>query len=214
MSAGSSSFSLPTLDFLSPDSYNGVELIREKFVSLMPKRKKIIYLTGFMGSGKSTVGALLARELGWLFIDLDQTIEAGQGMTIRKIFETEGEPRFRWLEHAALRESVQNEPAVIALGGGTIVQRHNQALLREMGGTTIWLSCSPERLLARCAGMEERPSGFPAPRRDCWPAVPVWRTVRFSEVWRVFCNCYRKESPSIKKRSSGSRPTRFVLGRW
>jgi shikimate kinase len=157
MSAGSSSFSLPTLDFLSPDSYNGVELIREKFVSLMPKRKKIIYLTGFMGSGKSTVGALLARELGWLFIDLDQTIEAGQGMTIRKIFETEGEPRFRWLEHAALRESVQNEPAVIALGGGTIVQRHNQALLREMGGTTIWLSCSPERLLARCAGMEDRP---------------------------------------------------------
>ena len=88
----------------------------------MQKRKKIIYLTGFMGSGKSTVGAMLARELGWPFIDLDQTIEAGQGMTIRKIFETEGELHFRWLEHAALRELVKSEPAVIALGGGTVVQ--------------------------------------------------------------------------------------------
>ena len=149
--------SKPTLDFLSSNSYNGVALIRGEFVSLMQKRKKIIYLTGFMGSGKSTVGNLLARELGWPFIDLDQTIEAGQGMTIRKIFEKEGEPYFRWLEHAALRESVMGEPAVIALGGGTIVQRDNQGLLRETGGTTIWLSCSPERLFARCAGAEDRP---------------------------------------------------------
>jgi len=120
-------------------------------------RRKQIYLLGFMGSGKSTVGELLSRELQWPFIDLDTVIEAGQGVSIREIFERSGEPFFRQLERAALTEVLKTEPAVIALGGGTFAHDANIELIRESGGTTIWLDCSLESLRERCAGMQNRP---------------------------------------------------------
>ena len=110
-----------------------------------------------MGSGKSTVGALLAEKLGWPFIDLDKVIEAGRGLTIREIFEQAGEPFFRELERAALAEMSRSEPAIIALGGGTFAQAANVDLLRASGGITIWLDCSLEELRRRCAGMTDRP---------------------------------------------------------
>jgi shikimate kinase len=120
-------------------------------------RQKLIYLLGFMGSGKSTVGHLLAQELHWPFVDLDSTIEAGQGATVREIFDQHGEPFFRELEHAALVEASRAEPVVIALGGGTFAQKVNFDFIRERGGTTIWLDCGLEGLLARCAGKNDRP---------------------------------------------------------
>jgi len=120
-------------------------------------QRKLIYLLGFMGSGKSTVGPLLAEKLDWPFIDLDKVIEAGQGLTIREIFEQAGEPFFRELERAALTEMSRTEPAVIALGGGTFAQAANVDLVREAGGITIWLDCSLDELRRRCAGMTDRP---------------------------------------------------------
>ncbi len=120
-------------------------------------RRKLIYLLGFMGSGKSTVGALLARELDWPFIDLDTTIEAGQGSTIREIFERAGEAFFRQIERAALTEASKTQPAVIALGGGTFAQKPNLEFIRETGGATVWLDCPVEELRRRCAGMNNRP---------------------------------------------------------
>jgi shikimate kinase len=118
---------------------------------------KLIYLLGFMGSGKSSVGALLGKELAWPFIDLDMTIEAGQGASIREIFERAGEPFFRQLEQAALVEVSRKEPAIIALGGGTFVQKANFDFIRERGGITIWLDCPLEELWQRCATMDNRP---------------------------------------------------------
>jgi shikimate kinase len=120
-------------------------------------RRRIIYLLGFMGSGKSTVGKLLANTLGWPLIDLDTIIEAGQGLTIREIFENSGEPFFRQIERAALTEASKAEPAVIALGGGTFAQPPNVDLIRESGGATVWLDCPPTILRERCQGMENRP---------------------------------------------------------
>jgi shikimate kinase len=120
-------------------------------------RRKLIYLLGFMGSGKSTVGALVARALGWPLIDLDTTIEAGQGETIREIFDRAGEPFFREIERAALSEASKAEPAVIALGGGTFAQEPNLQLIRERGGATVWLDSPFEELLRRCASMTNRP---------------------------------------------------------
>ena len=120
-------------------------------------RRKLIYLLGFMGSGKSTVGKLLAEELRWPFIDLDTVIEAGQGLSIRAIFENSGEPFFRQIEHAALTETSRADPAVIALGGGTFAQPGNVDFIREAGGITVWLDCPPEILRLRCEGMENRP---------------------------------------------------------
>jgi shikimate kinase len=120
-------------------------------------RRKQIYLLGFMGSGKSTVGELLSRELRWPFIDLDAVIEAGQGVSIREIFERSGESFFRQLERAALTEVLKTEPAVIALGGGTFAYEPNVELIRETGGATIWLDCPVETLRQRCAAMQNRP---------------------------------------------------------
>jgi shikimate kinase len=121
------------------------------------RHRKLIYLVGFMGSGKSTVGAVLARELNWSFIDLDNTIEAAEGRTIREIFETEGEAPFRRIEHAVLTEASKTEPAVISLGGGTFVQELNLDFIRQVDGVTIWLDCSIAVLRQRCSVMTSRP---------------------------------------------------------
>jgi len=120
-------------------------------------RRKLIYLLGFMASGKSTVGKLLAAKLGWPLIDLDTVIEAGQGLSIRRIFENSGEPFFRQLERAALEESSKVEPTVIALGGGTFAQPGNVDLIQGFGGITIWLDCPAEILRERCRGLQNRP---------------------------------------------------------
>jgi shikimate kinase len=120
-------------------------------------RPRIIYLVGFMGAGKSSVGARLAAALNWPFIDLDVAIEAGQGVTIRDIFEQAGEPFFRTVEHAALTELIKTEPAVIALGGGTFAQQINLELIQARGGATVWLDCPPEELRRRCEGITNRP---------------------------------------------------------
>jgi len=119
-------------------------------MATMPVRRKLIYLLGFMGSGKTTVGGLLARELGWQFIDLDAVIEVGQSTTIREIFERAGEPFFRQIERAALTEASKAEPAIIALGGGTFAQEPNLDFIRASGGITIWLDCPFEELRLRC----------------------------------------------------------------
>ena len=121
------------------------------------RRPKLIYLLGFMGSGKTTTGELLARELGWPFIDLDAVIEGGQDTTIREIFENSGEAFFRELEQAALTEAVKTEPAVVALGGGTFAQPPNVDFIRARGGATVWLDCPMEILRERCGLMENRP---------------------------------------------------------
>ena len=123
----------------------------------MTQRRKLIYLLGFMGVGKSTVGELLAEKLRWPFIDLDTTIEAGQGTTIREMFENAGEVFFRQIERAALIEASKSEPAVIALGGGTFVQQANLEYINDNGGTTIWLDCPVDELRRRCGGKNDRP---------------------------------------------------------
>ena len=124
---------------------------------MIARRRPLIYLLGFMGVGKSTVGLLLAQQLGWRFIDLDATIEAEQGATVREIFERAGEPYFRRIERAALIEASQSAPAVIALGGGTFVQPANFEFIRSTGGITVWLDCSLEELRRRCEGKNDRP---------------------------------------------------------
>ena len=124
------------------------------------KRTPGIYLVGFMAAGKTTVGRLLAHELGWLFGDLDDDIEAEQGTTIANIFDTRGEMEFRRIEQEAVRKRVQRVaqgcPMVVALGGGAFAQDQNRDLLTS-NGVTIWLDCSFERVCARLEGSSHRP---------------------------------------------------------
>ena len=113
-----------------------------------------IYLVGFMGSGKSTVGRLLAERLGWPFIDIDNDIEAAAGMTISDIFAARGEAEFRVLETAAIRRRVRDvesgRPAVVGLGGGAFAGQANRDLLAG-AGVTIWLDCPLETARERVA---------------------------------------------------------------
>lgn len=122
--------------------------------------RRLVLLLGFMGCGKTTVGRLLARRLGWAFVDLDEEIERRQGRTIRQIFEEKGEPYFRGAESALLEELLQRgqqESLVVALGGGTAAQPGSFELLRAQGGITVWLDCPLEELRRRCQGMTQRP---------------------------------------------------------
>ena len=115
-----------------------------------------------MGCGKTTVGRLLARQVGWHFVDLDSNIEERAGSTITAIFERLGEPGFRDLEHEelvrVLGEAVERKKTiVVALGGGTITQPRNMELLRAAGSLILWLDWPIETLLARCATRKNRP---------------------------------------------------------
>jgi shikimate kinase len=115
-----------------------------------------------MGSGKTTVGTLLARQLAWRFIDLDDRIEEAAGLRIPEMFERLGEPAFRQLEADQLRSILgraleHKEPVVLALGGGTYAQSGAPEFLRTAGVPVIWLDAPPDVLLARCMTMTGRP---------------------------------------------------------
>jgi shikimate kinase len=124
------------------------------------KRTPGLYLVGFMGSGKSAVGRLLADELGWSFADIDQDIEQAQGVSIAQIFDTRGEEEFRTIEQEALRKRVRDvecgKPMVVALGGGAFLDPANRRLLEERG-VTVWLDCPFPRICARMEGQAHRP---------------------------------------------------------
>lgn len=128
----------------------------------------MVCLTGFMGSGKSTIGRLLAAQLAWHFADLDEEIENASGLSISQIFAQKGEAVFRDIEHECLDRvlamaAARNTRLVLALGGGTFTQPRNAALLRESsaargsGAAVIWLDCPSDELLQRCVLMGDRP---------------------------------------------------------
>jgi shikimate kinase len=124
------------------------------------KRTPGVYLVGFMASGKTTIGRLLADELGWEFADLDEDIVAAQGSSIAEIFDVRGEEEFRKVEQTAVRKRVgqieRGKPMVVALGGGTFVSEANRQLLTE-NGITVWLDCAFDRVCARIQGSHHRP---------------------------------------------------------
>jgi shikimate kinase len=121
---------------------------------------RTVFLVGFMGAGKSSVGRALSLRLGWTFEDLDERIQAREGRSIQQIFQRSGEPEFRRVEHAALRELLAESDAaarVVALGGGAFVQAHNATLLED-AGVSIFLDAPVEELFRRCQGDKlERP---------------------------------------------------------
>lgn len=120
-----------------------------------------IFLLGFMGSGKSTVGQALATRLGRQFLDLDERIEHKEARPIAEIFQQQGEPAFRAIETRELIElltEMRTTPgAVVALGGGTFAQPGNRQLLETFGGLTVFLDCPLEELEHRCRDYTHRP---------------------------------------------------------
>lgn len=114
-----------------------------------------LFLTGFMGTGKTTVGRILARELGRPFVDLDGEIESRAGKPIAGIFAADGEEAFRQLEHESLKALEGRAPAVVATGGGLPAFRRNRRLM-EKNGVSVWLDVPFAAIVARLDERERR----------------------------------------------------------
>ena len=116
-----------------------------------------IILTGFMGTGKSTVGRRLAKRLGWTFVDVDRLIESSAKMPILRIFAERGEPVFRRLERRAIGRAIHAQHQVIATGGGAFVDAQSRAKLR-VSGPVVCLTARPQVILTRIGRrLEARP---------------------------------------------------------
>jgi len=120
------------------------------------KDHRNIVLVGFMGTGKSVTGRALARRLGRRFVDLDTLIEEREGMSIPRIFAERGEPEFRRLERALVRELAAQGDLVIAPGGGIVLNPDN---IRDFAATglVVCLRASPEMILSRVGHDANRP---------------------------------------------------------
>lgn len=121
-----------------------------------PHARPHVVLVGPMGAGKSRVGALLAARLGLAFVDLDARIEADAGHAIATLFAAEGEAGFRQREACALGATLAGAAAVVATGGGAVLEAANRLAMRE-AGCVVYLQVDPALQLDRLAGDAHRP---------------------------------------------------------
>jgi shikimate kinase len=142
----------------------------------------LVVLVGPMGSGKSTVGALLAERLGVPYRDTDADIVAAQGREISDIFVDEGEPYFRELEREAVRTAVAEHTGVLALGGGAVLDEGSRALLA--GLPVVYLSMDVEEAVRRVGLGAARPLLAVNPRRQ-WRELMDARRPLYTEVARA-----------------------------
>jgi shikimate kinase len=126
-----------------------------------------IFLIGFSGSGKSTIGPLIAKELHYEFFDTDSMIEKVSGKSINDIFLNDGEPAFRKLESASIKKIGKDKVfnKVIALGGGAFESDQNRKLILETG-IVVYLKCTPELIIKRLADFDDRPLLKSVNKRD------------------------------------------------
>ncbi len=115
-----------------------------------------IYLVGFMGTGKTTVGRLLAAQKKWNFIDLDELIELKEQRRIVDIFAKEGEPYFRKLEKKFLKQVASQKKFVVACGGGIVLDKDNIKLMKKTG-VLICLCANCQEILKRVSSSNHRP---------------------------------------------------------
>ena len=115
-----------------------------------------VILTGFMGTGKSSVGRVLAELLGWQFVDLDAVIVANAGKSINEIFAADGESEFRNRENKCLERVLNDGLAVIAGGGGVVIAESNRKMMRNRG-CVVNLTASLSVILSRLDGADDRP---------------------------------------------------------
>src|SRR6266850_4702932 len=140
------------------------------------ERLRRVYLVGFMGAGKTSVGECLARELRYGFVDLDREIEREAGRTIPEIFREDGEGVFRRLEARALRLVGAREDLVVGTGGGTLTLWENRDFIHRTG-LSVWLDAPLDVLLDRCRSSEHRPLLSDRPKMEALLAdrLPAYR---------------------------------------
>ena len=119
-------------------------------------RQDRVYLTGFMGSGKSTVGPILANTIGYGFVDVDHAIEAAQGMTVDELFRLHGEQFFRQQEREVIGRISKEHKVVVALGGGALIDPVNLETITTTG-ILVYLRLPKEVLMKRLQHGKDRP---------------------------------------------------------
>jgi shikimate kinase len=115
-----------------------------------------LILVGFMGTGKSSIGRLVAKRIGFQFMDTDHHLESREGKSVAKIFSERGEAAFRDLETRTIESLAHLTRCVIATGGGAVLREENRRLLRELG-FVVALSAAPEVIYERVARNDKRP---------------------------------------------------------
>ncbi|NEU29631.1 shikimate kinase [bacterium LRH843] len=116
----------------------------------------LFYITGFMGSGKTTIGQAIGRKFNYQVVDIDQWIEEKEQRIIKDIFQTQGETYFRELETEAL-QTISGDRLIVTTGGGIVVNECNRQIMSEQG-TVIYLKCEMEELFRRLEGDTSRPN--------------------------------------------------------
>jgi|SRR3984885_14284860 shikimate kinase len=162
-----------------------------------------VFLVGFMGAGKTSVGRVLGQRLNWVFEDLDDRIEAREHRTVADIFRDSGEAEFRRAEHAALQQVLEElrggVAKIVALGGGAFVQKENAALLQASKLPTIFLDAPVEELWQRCCAQ----SGERGAER------PLLRSLdEFRKLYEIRRRNYSKASLQIQ---TGNRTVEKVV---
>lgn len=135
-----------------------------------------LVLTGFMGTGKTTIGKLIAEMTGWAFIDADEEIERRTGMSIPEIFVRDGEPAFRRIESAVCQSLASRTGQIIATGGGMLVDPHNLSVMAHEN-FVVCLTASPDALRVRLGQSDGRPlaknwESLLEARRTAYAAIP------------------------------------------
>lgn len=122
----------------------------------MINQKGNIILIGPMGSGKTSTGKMLAKEMGYVFLDTDEEVTKRTGVSIAYIFDVEGEEGFRKRECLALKECLNDNNTILSTGGGIVLSKENRDLLQDRG-TVVYLQTSIRTQVKRTASTNNRP---------------------------------------------------------
>jgi shikimate kinase len=152
----------------------------------MKSKENLVFL-GMMGSGKSSIGLLIAKKLKVDFIDVDKEIEKELGISIKKIFETKGESYFRKIEEKITLEKLKSNSSVIALGGGAFTNKEirNDVLKNHL---SFWLNWNNEILLNRIKNSNKRPLAFNSSDNELIDLIKKRSNVYSKALYEIKCN--------------------------
>ena len=155
------------------------------------KSKENLVFIGMMGSGKSSIGSIVSRKLDIDFIDVDQEIEKKKGMTIKKIFENEGERYFREIEELTALKSLKKSSAVISLGGGAFL---NYKIKKEVldNHISFWLNWDIKTLINRIKDSQKRPVAFNASKNELTDLIKKRSIVYSKAMYKINCENLKK----------------------
>ena len=152
----------------------------------MNSKKNLVFL-GMMGSGKSSIGSLIAKKLQLNFIDIDNVIENELGLSIKKIFETKGENYFRKFEEKTTLKKLKSSSTVISLGGGAF---SNKEIRKEVikNHISFWLNWSNDILLNRIKNSKKRPLAFNSSENEIIDLIKKRSNIYSKALYKIECD--------------------------